>query len=249
MNNKETFYPESRFGGFTDIDGTVAFYNRVNSLLAPAQVVLDIGCGRGSFKEDQVTLRKNLRILKGKVARVIGIDVDQNAKENPFIDEFRLMQDYPWPIDNDSVDLIICDNVLEHIDAPDRFFGEIHRVLSNGGFLCLRTPNRWSYFAIAATIIPNKYHAKVTAIAQKGRKDEDVFPAFYKCNSINKLKRIFKKSGFNYIVYGYEAEPSYLSFSKLAYFFGVLHQRFAPGFLKPAIFAFGRISKESNLYK
>jgi len=243
MNSKETFYPESRFGGFTDIDGTVAFYNRVNSLLDPAQVVLDIGCGRGSFKEDQVTLRKNLRILKGKVARVIGIDVDQNAQDNPFIDEFRLMQGYPWPIDDNSVDLIICDNVLEHIDDPDRFFGEIRRVLRNGGRLCLRTPNRWSYFAIAATIIPNKYHAKVTAIAQEGRKEEDVFPAFYKCNSVYKLKRIMKKNGFKYVVYGYEAEPSYLSFSKLAYFCGVLHQKFAPGFLKPAIFVFGRMIK------
>lgn len=246
MDYKEIFYPETRFGGFTDIDGTIAFYKRVNALIEPKHVLLDIGCGRGSFKEDKVTLRKNLRILKGKVTKVIGIDVDQNAKENPFIDEFRLMKDYPWPVDNNSVDLIICDNVLEHIADPKRFFGEIRRVLRNDGFLCLRTPNRWSYFAIAATIIPNKYHAKVTAIAQEGRKDEDVFPAFYKCNSINKVKRIFKKSGFSYVVYGYEAEPSYLSFSKLAYFLGVLHQRFAPGFLKPAIFAFGKISKETN---
>ena len=26
MNNKEIFYPESKFGGFTDVDGTVAFW-------------------------------------------------------------------------------------------------------------------------------------------------------------------------------------------------------------------------------
>jgi len=29
----ETFYPESRFGGFTQIDGTVAFYSRVQALV------------------------------------------------------------------------------------------------------------------------------------------------------------------------------------------------------------------------
>jgi hypothetical protein len=49
--------------------------------------------------------------------------------------------------------------------------------------------------------------------------------------------------GFEHVVYGYEAEPSYLSFSKFAYALGVLHQKLAPGFLRPAIFAFGRLVK------
>lgn len=116
--------------------------------------------------------------------------------------------------------------------------------LKNGGFLCIRTPNRWSYITLAATLIPNKHHAKVTSIVQEGRQEEDVFPTVYKCNSTGKLKNIMKKHGFNCIAYGYEAEPSYLAFSKIAYFFGVLHQRFAPGFLKHVIFAFGKIKKD-----
>lgn len=41
------YYPESRFGGFTDVDGTVAFYTRVQSLVEAGSVVLDVGCGRG----------------------------------------------------------------------------------------------------------------------------------------------------------------------------------------------------------
>jgi hypothetical protein len=52
------------------------------------------------------------------------------------------------------------------------------------------------------------------------------------------------KNGFECVVYGYEAEPSYLSFSKIAYSLGVLHQKFAPQFMKPCIFAFGRLKKE-----
>ena len=47
--------------------------------------------------------------------------------------------------------------------------------------------------------------------------------------------------GLRAVVYGYEAEPSYLHFSKLSYGLGVLHQKFAPGFLRPAIFAFGQV--------
>lgn len=49
MDNKERFYPEARFGGFTDIDGTIAFFNRVNSLIETSSVVLDVGCERGAY--------------------------------------------------------------------------------------------------------------------------------------------------------------------------------------------------------
>lgn len=244
LNNKGGFYPEVRFGGFTDIDGTVAFYNRVNSLLDPSYVVLDVGCGRGTYGEDPVPLRKNLRILRWKVAKVIGIDVDKNARVNPFLDEFFLIRGDSWPIGSNSIDLVVCDNVLEHIKNPDKLFLEIHRVLKTGGFLCIRTPNRWGYIALVATLIPNAYHWNVTSFVQDCRKEEDVFPTVYKCNSIGTLKSLMRKSGFECVVYGYEAEPSYLSFSKIAYFFGVLHQRFAPEFLKPAIFAFGKIKKD-----
>jgi SAM-dependent methyltransferase len=245
MSNKEKFYPEALFGGFTDIDGTVAFFNRVNSLLDPSFVVLDVGCGRGAYSEDPIAFRRNLRILKGKVSRVMGIDVDPGAKDNPFVDEFRLIEGDNWPIDNNSIDLIICDNVLEHIPNPDKLFQQISRVLRNGGYLCLRTPNRWSYIAIAATLVPNKYHSKVTSVVQYGRKGEDVFPTVYKCNSIQKIKKIMTKNGFESVVYSYEAEPSYLSFSTIAYFLGVIHQKLAPGFIKPAIFAFGKMNKET----
>lgn len=243
MDIKEVFYPEARFGGFTDIDGTLAFFNRVNSLLDLSFTVLDVGCGRGGYDEDSIPIRRNLRILKGKVAKVIGIDVDQSAQNNPFLDEFYLIESESWPIATDSIDLIVCDSALEHIDNPDQFFLEVRRVLRNGGYLCIRTPNQWSYIALFARLIPNKYHAKVISVVQDGRKEDDVFPTVYKCNSIWKLKSAMEKSGLECVVYGYEAEPYYLSYSKIVYFFGVLHQRFAPGFMKSAIFAFGKMNK------
>jgi SAM-dependent methyltransferase len=241
MTYKELFYPEARFGGFTDIDGTIAFFNRVNSLLDSSFTVLDVGCGRGAYADDPIPLRRNLRILKGKVSKIIGIDVDYTAQDNPFLDEFHLIKEDYWPIENSSVDLILCDSVLEHVNNPNQFFSEAHRTLKDRGYFCIRTPNRWSYIAFFATVIPNRYHSRVISFVQDGRKEEDVFPTVYKCNSIRRLKDMMKNHGFEYVVYGYEAEPSYLSFSKNAYLLGVLHQRFAPRFLKPVIFAFGRL--------
>ena len=244
MANKyeRRFYPESKFGGFTDRDGTMAFYTRINALLAPTAIVLDLGCGRGSFGDELCGFKKNLRILKGKAAKVIGLDVDPNAAGNPFLDEFRLIErGEKWPVDDSSIDLIVCDNVLEHIADPDAFFCEIIRSLKNGGVLCMRTPNSWNYIALAARIIPNRHHAKIVAFTQNGRKEEDVFPTIYRCNNIWKLNRMLRKHGLEErAVYGYEAEPSYLSFCWFIYGLGVLHQKFAPSFLKAALFVFAR---------
>lgn len=246
FHQKEFFYPESRFGGITDIDGTVTFFSRVNSLISSDSVVLDVGCGRGALKNDKNHFRKYIRIFKGRVNRVIGIDVDTKARENPFLDEFYLIQGDCWPIESDSIDLIISDNVLEHIENPNFFFSESRRVLKKCGYLCIRTPNRWSYIALGASIVPDSYHAKVIShLRHSVARKEDRYPTFYRCNSIRKIRNLMKKNDFQSVVYAYEAEPSYLSFSDISYFFGVMHQKFAPKCLKPAIFAFGQLRKDS----
>jgi SAM-dependent methyltransferase len=241
VNDKEKFYPESRFGGFSDVDGTVVFFSRVQSLVKPSDVVLDVGCGRGEYQEDPVEFRRNLRVFKSKAGRVIGIDVDPVGATNPFLDEFRLLTGDRWPVEDTGVNLIVCDQVLEHLPRPDLFFLECRRVLAPGGYLCIRTTNVWSYVGISARLVPNRHHARVTTVVQEGRKEKDVFPTEYKCNSIRRVRSMMRDSGFEPVVYGYEAEPSYLAFSRLAYRLGVLHQRLAPRFLRPAIFAFGRL--------
>ena len=38
----EAVYPEATFGGYSRVDGTVAFYSRVQSLLGPGAVALDV---------------------------------------------------------------------------------------------------------------------------------------------------------------------------------------------------------------
>lgn len=234
------YYPESRFGGFTDIDGTILFYARVNALVNSSSVVLDIGCGRGSYGDDQIKIRRDLRILKGRVNKVIGIDIDRQAVGNPFLDEFHLIDGENWCIPQGSIDLCIADFVLEHIKTPDNFFRECSRVLKPNGYLCIRTPNLLSYFGLISKMVPNRFHGAVLKAAQKGRREEDIFPTLYKCNTKRKLQRMLESYQFDGLVYEYEAEPSYLSFSKVLYFLGVLHQRFAPKNLKVSLFAFAK---------
>ncbi|MGB4960580.1 MAG: class I SAM-dependent methyltransferase, partial [Saprospiraceae bacterium] len=45
------------------------------------------------------------------------------------------------PLENQSADLIICSETIEHIPNQYHFFGEVSRVLKTGGTLILTTPN------------------------------------------------------------------------------------------------------------
>lgn len=236
----ERFYPESRFGGFTQIDGTVAFYSRVQALVSPDSIVIDFGCGRGAYSGDPLPFRRNLRIFQGKARRVIGLDAGPAGAENPYLDEFHRLEGAAWPLEAACADLCVCDNVIEHLPDPQAFFAEANRVLKPGGLVCIRTPNQWNYITVLARLVPNHSHAQVLAKAKPGLREEDIFPTFYRCNTLPAVRRALDRHGFEGVVYGYEAEPSYLTFSGAAYALGVLHQRLAPGFLKPAIFAFGR---------
>lgn len=239
----DRFYPESRFGGFSDLDGTVAFYGRIQAMLLRGMTVLDVGCGRGSgLLEDPVAYRRLLRDLRaGGEIKVIGIDVDPVAAENPGIDEFHHIDGIsPWPVPDKTIDLCVADFVLEHIDDPANFFAETARVLKPGGVFCARTSNRIGYVGIVASLISNRRHQQILKVAQQERKEVDVFPTCYRVNTLWTLRRAMKKSGLVGIAYGYEAEPSYLGFSSWVYWFGKQLHALTPGVLKTSIFVFAR---------
>jgi len=232
VSNKTTLrcYPELSYGGYSRVDGNVAFYARVNSLLTPDSTVLDIGCGRASFMEDATSpWRNSLRVFKGRAGKVIGIDVDPEGESNPNMDEFRLLEDqHHWPIEDASIDLAMSDYVLEHVEHPDTFFSECSRVMKPGGCVCLCTPNKYFYISLIAALIPNRFHTYLTSRVQHGRKDEDVFPTYYRCNTKRSVTRMMNKVGFDVTVVHHEAEPAYMHFSNIAYRLAALAHRLMP---------------------
>jgi SAM-dependent methyltransferase len=227
-------------GGFTHVDGTVAFYTRVNGVLDPKSVVLDLGCGRGAGAEDTVAWRRELRDLRGRCRLVIGADVDPLASTNPTIDEFHLIEGDRLPLPDEHVDLCVVDFVLEHVQDVDAFFSEVVRVLKPGGHVCIRTPNVWNYMGIASRVIPNKWHAHVLTRVQPERSEGDIFPTVYRCNSIGRLKRALERRGLETVIVAHESEPAYVSFSKVLYALAVFHQRYAPRRLRCMLLAFAR---------
>lgn len=143
-----------------------------------------------------------------------------------------------WPMESGSVDAAIADCVIEYLAEPVSFFSECKRVLKQAGYLCIHTANILCSIGIGSFLVPNRYHANVLKAVQEGRKAESVFSTVYRCNTVHRLRRIMMSNyGFDHACYGFESEPHYLSFSKITYTLGVMHQKYAPAFLKPTIFA------------
>lgn len=104
--------------------------------LAPGQRVVDFGCGPGGLAVE----------LARRVApdgHVDGVDLNrdllargvQRAERDgvaPCID-FHLSEDDRIPLDDRSVDRVVCKNVLEYVADPAQVLAEFHRVLAPGG--------------------------------------------------------------------------------------------------------------------
>jgi SAM-dependent methyltransferase len=235
------FDPAARMiGGFSPLDGTIEFFTRISALLEPHFKVLDLGAGRGGWNtEDHCSYRRGLRDIRGKVAEYIGADVDKAVLTNPTTSRNLVIgADGHIPLEDEEIDLIICDYVLEHILDVDRFRDEVDRVLTPGGMFCGRTPHSANYVSLAARLIKSVYHVKWLKTAQPARKAADVFPTVYRCNTLRELERLFPDWGhFSYL---YTAEPSYYFGARWAYSaFSALH-RFGPAAFTGNIFIFIR---------
>lgn len=204
-----TVCPEVAAGGFTRRDNTLAFYIRVSALIEPTSVVLDLGAGRGA-QFDNSNFTSHFIRLQGRVARLVGVDVDPVVLTNPALDEAHVIApDKPLPFPDASFDVIYSDWVLEHIGDPAFFAREVERVLKPGGWFCARTPNRWGYIALSARLVPESMQSRILKATQPTRKDEDVFPKFYRLNTLEAVRRHFPESRFENASYTLDSDPSY----------------------------------------
>jgi SAM-dependent methyltransferase len=231
-------YPEVRAGGFSRVDGTVQFYGRVNALVSSRSVVLDFGAGRGAaFDNAEAPFRQNLRDLRGRVRKVIGVDIDTAVKQNPSLDEALLINDDGTiPMPDASVDVIVSDYVFEHLSDPTLAARELSRVLRSGGWLCVRTPNRYGYVPIASHLTPDRLKTRVLLGAQKDRKEIDHFKTYYRLNTPRVLREAFPD--FQMTHYFWDAEPAYHGGYRLAFWTFYLTQFFTPPMLRSTILAF-----------
>jgi SAM-dependent methyltransferase len=97
-------------------------------VVGPGAVVVDLGCGRG----DSVDV---FRAADPSV-RWIGVDLPGSAEAGMRTRtdaEFRTFDGLHLPLDDGSVDLVFCKQVLEHVELPHPLLQDVARVLRPGG--------------------------------------------------------------------------------------------------------------------
>tara|TARA_B100001093_G_C26787965_1_gene997579 strand:+ start:1082 stop:1798 length:717 start_codon:yes stop_codon:yes gene_type:complete len=235
-----TFNPASKMiGQFTNNDGTIDFYLRISALINSDSIVLDLGAGRAAwFEDDNCKIRKDLRLLRGKVKQVIAADVDDAVLKNKASDKQVVIKDGFIDVEKKSIDVIIADYVLEHIDNPTEFYQQISNCLKSGGWFCARTPHKYSYVAIIASLLKNSLHTKLLKFIQPERKEVDIFPTRYKLNKLNDIKNTFHD--WENMTFIYRSEPAYYFGNKFIFLLQSVLHRLLPAFACGNLFVFIR---------
>lgn len=201
-------------------DGTTAFYDYIRDCLPPASEVLNFGAGPAT--------KNPKRILKSDMNRIVGADIDPIVLENEELDEAVVVDSGGrLPFENNRFDLVYSDFVLEHVEFPERFCAEVFRVLKPGGAFLFRTPNINHYVALGSKVLPHRLHkAFANNMRGLGEDAHEPWPTFYRMNSKRCLSKIAKTCGFSGHEFRmFEAEPSYLLFHPVPFYFGLGYER------------------------
>ena len=163
------------------------YQKMATDLLRQGATVLDVGCGR-TFPSAAWLLATGSRVygidpVVDPAAVIQGVSVDQGTS-------------YDIPHPDGSIDLIVSQCVLEHLDRPIAAFAEFHRVLKVHGQVLFLTANKWDYVSLFAMLVPNRLHKRLVR-ATEGREESDTFNVYYKANTAKAIADLAAKSGFD----------------------------------------------------
>ncbi len=113
------------------------------------KVVLDFGCGHGTFLDLVSTISK----------KTFGVEKDKDLflefyEDKPY-EIFETLAD----IEDDSIDLLVSFDVIEHLSKPIDVLSEIHRVLKKEAVIYIGVPNQNDFLKeIEESYLPFYYH-------------------------------------------------------------------------------------------
>lgn len=203
------------YKNFNDNWDDKLFRNKLLKKLNDRHIILDLAAGAGIVKEMN---------FKGIVKEVHGIDLDKRVLENKYLDFPVIGNCENLPYKDNKFDLVFSDNLLEHLEHPEKVFSEIDRVLKNDGIFFFKTPNKYHYMPLISHLTPHAFHRWYNNL--RGRDYDDTFPTFYRANSRRDIKRLtsnlsLKISKISLI----EGRPEYLKINPILYILGLLYER------------------------
>jgi SAM-dependent methyltransferase len=116
------------------VPGThAALAHLIRRVLSPCAGVLDIGTHSGALL---------LRLQDAGFTDLLGVDLDPTRFDVPGAEFKRLELNQPFSLEfSRRFRLIVCTDVIEHLDSPRNFLTEARELLHDEGYLALSYPN------------------------------------------------------------------------------------------------------------
>jgi SAM-dependent methyltransferase len=93
-------------------------------------LLADFGCGDMPYRE----------VIEPMVGKYLGIDLEMNPKA-----EHHIGFDSKTTLPDNYADIVLSNQVLEHVDTPEGYLQEALRILKPGGSIILTTHGYWFY--------------------------------------------------------------------------------------------------------
>lgn len=175
-------------------------------------LILHLGAGRDSLRTSQ-------RLLNG---RLVSVDIDSDGltkNDNPL----RVLADAALlPFKAGAYDLVVCENVFEHLEDPEAVLRESYRALKEGGALVFLCPNGFSYLALLASLTPHRFHVWFKRLLTDTA-EQDTFETHYRLNSRRQIRRLAQRTGFRLErLQSFVGWPTYWEFSDLLHWMAVV---------------------------
>jgi len=125
----------------------------INQLTADKKdlLLVDFGCGDMPYRS----------VIEPHVGKYLGVDLEMNPRAEHHIDF-----DSKTTLPDNYADIVLSNQVLEHVDSPNGYLQEALRILKPGGSIILTTHGYWYYHPT-----PNDYWRWTSAGLRKTVED------------------------------------------------------------------------------
>jgi len=183
---EKLFFPALKYSQYR-------YYETLKDAIPDRCAWLDLGCGHQMFAS---WMRAQEQAVAGRAVMLAGIDLDwEGLRANPFVSARILGTLERLPFRAESFDVATANMVVEHLGSPAAMLEEVNRVLRPGGLFILHTPNRNAVMIRVAAAMPQSMKNFLARLLE-GRREEDVFPAFYRMNTLAAISQMAAASGF-----------------------------------------------------
>jgi ubiquinone/menaquinone biosynthesis C-methylase UbiE len=170
-----------------------AYYETLRARLNDRPRWLDLGCGHQVFADWMLLEQAE---VMSRARPVVGLDYDHQSLRKHTALSCKVAGDLRrLPFPDGSFDLATANMVVEHLEDPAACLAEIRRILRPNGAFVFHTPNFLNHLVFLSSWIPGALKRKLVEFVE-GRKEQDVFPTWYRLNTPGAIQRLARNAGF-----------------------------------------------------